>query len=94
MSNNEHRLMSTPVSVNDGLKRSDGRTWAVLGACVIFAGLVVLAINFFVPKPKVHWPTSPGPQQVRVPAGEGTQGGHDEPKTYDVAPPSRPPRGG
>lgn len=94
MANNEHRLMSTPVSVNDGLKRSDGRTWAVLGACVIVAGLVVLAINMFVPKPKVHWPTSSVPQPVSAPAPQDVQDGKDEPKTYDVAPPSRPPRGG
>jgi hypothetical protein len=94
MSNNEHRLLSTPVSVNDGLKRSDGQTWLVLGLCVIFAGLVVLAINLFVPKPKLHWPTSPVPQQVRVPAEPDARNGKDEPKTYDVAPPSRPRRGG
>jgi hypothetical protein len=91
MANNEHRLMSTPVSVNDGFKRSDGRTWAVLGACVIVAGLVVLAINLFVPKQKLHWPTSPVPQQVTAPPAQDVgQDGKDEPKTYDVAPPSRP----
>jgi len=90
MSNNEHRLMSTPVSVNDGLKRSDGRTWLVLGGCVIVAVVVVTAINLFVPKQKIHWPTSPVAQPARPAASDGTTGGAAEPKTYDVAPPSRP----
>jgi hypothetical protein len=64
---------------------------------VIVAGLVVLAINLFVPKPKVHWPTSPVPQRVTAPAAQDGQddgqAGKDEPKTYDVAPPSRPRHG-
>ena len=94
MSNQDHKLLSTPVSVNDGLKRADGRTWLVLGACVIVAIMVVVAINLFVPKPKIHWPSSPVPQQAQPSPASGTQDGADEPKTYDVAPPSRPRRGG
>ena len=94
MSNQDHKLMSTPVSVNDGLKRADGRTWLVLGGCLIVAIVVVLAINLFVPKPKIHWPSSPSPQQVQPSPDSGTQGGADEPKTYDVAPPRAPRRGG
>ena len=81
----DHKLMSTPVSVNDGMKRSDGRTWKILGISAVVAGLVVAGINLFLPKPKIAWPDSkPAP----IPAAPS-----DEPRTYDVAPPSAPPKG-
>ena len=87
MTQHEHKLMSTPVSVNDGLKRADQRTWAILGACVVFAGIVVLAINLFLPKPKIKWPSSPtAATQAQSSAPDAAE---DGPKTYDVAPPSR-----
>ncbi|MEQ1752947.1 MAG: hypothetical protein ABL973_02310 [Micropepsaceae bacterium] len=89
MAQQEHKLMSTPVSVNDGLKRSDQRTWAILGGCVVFAGVVVLAINLFVPKQKIRWPSSPSAPQAAT-GNAGDTGDTDEPRTYDVAPPRRP----
>lgn len=81
MAQDEHRLFTTPVSVNDGLKRADGQTWAVLGAAAVVAALIVLVIALFVPKPDVKWPDS---QHAPKAAPQ------DEPKTYDVAPPPVP----
>ncbi|NOT41065.1 MAG: hypothetical protein HOP13_11285 [Alphaproteobacteria bacterium] len=81
MAQNEHKLFTTPVSVNDGFKRSDGKTWAVLGIVALVAIATVVLINLFVEKPKVRWPRSPVPQSAppeSVPV---------EPRTYDVAPP-------
>ncbi len=80
---NEPKLFTTPVSVNDGFKRSDGKTWGLLGAIAVVAIVIVLLINVFVEKPKVRWPSSPAPQAV--PAKP------DEPRTYDVAPPEAVP---
>ncbi|MFM9863021.1 MAG: hypothetical protein ACKVRO_05390 [Micropepsaceae bacterium] len=80
MAQNEHKLFTTPVSVNDGFKRSDGKTWAVLGIVALVAIATVVLINLFVEKPKVRWPRSPVPQTAPA-----------EPKTYDVAPPERVP---
>lgn len=90
MANNEHKLMVTPVSVNDGFKRADGRTWVILGATVIAAGVIVLVINLLVPKPKLHWPTNSAAVPARQTDGRAVPSNADEPKTYDVAPPSRP----
>jgi hypothetical protein len=86
MAQDEHKLMSTPVSVSDGLKRSDSRTWFVLMMAAAVAVAIVAAINLFVEKPKVRWPTSPtqAPPPAAAPAS-------DEPRTYDVAPPSAAP---
>ena len=81
MAQNEHKLFTTPVSVNDGFKRSDGKTWAILGIVALTAIAVVVLINLFVEKPKVRWPSSPAtPQTAPV-----------EPRTYDVAPPEPAP---
>lgn len=81
MAQHEHKLFTTPVSVNDGFKRSDGKTWATLGIVAIAALLIVLLINVFVEKPKVRWPSSPVPQ-----AAPPTPAESEEPRTYDVAP--------
>ncbi len=70
--------MSTPVSVNDGLKRADGKTWAVLGGAAVVAIVIVAAVALFVPKPEVKWPDSPKPAS-------------DEPNAYEVAPPQSVP---
>lgn len=78
MAQDEHRLMSTPVSVNDGLKRADGKTWAVLGGAAVVAIVIVAAVALFVPKPEVKWPDSPKPAS-------------DEPNAYEVAPPQSVP---
>jgi hypothetical protein len=83
MAQNEHKLFTTPVSVNDGFKRSDGKTWGVLGFFAVVAIVIVLLINLFVEKPKVRWPSSPVPQAA--PAKP------DEPRIYDVAPPESVP---
>jgi hypothetical protein len=83
---NEHKLFTTPVSVNDGFKRTDGNTWGVLGAFAVVAVVIVLLINLSVEKPKVRWPSSPAPQAAPAP-----QTAPDEPRTYDVAPPKAVP---
>ncbi len=80
MADRDHKLMSTPVSVNDGLKRADGGTWKLLGISFVAAILIVIGINLFVPKSKIAWPDST-PKPAAAPA---------EPRTYDVAPPVRP----
>lgn len=82
MSNNDHKLISTPVSVNEGLRRGDAKTWRLLGLTAVAALVIVVAINLFLPKPKVKWPESPR----TVPAVAGPQ----EPRTYDVVPRRRP----
>ena len=86
MTDQEHKLFVTPVSVADGMKRADGRTWFILMIAAILAIAVVLLINLFVEKPKVKWPDSPRPAAT-APAEE-----RDEPRTYDVAPPQSVPR--
>ena len=86
MAQNEHKLFTTPVSVNDGFKRSDGKTWATLGIVAVAAVLVVVLINVFVEKPKVRWPSSAAPQ-----AAPSTPAEAEEPRTYEVAPPQPAP---
>lgn len=78
----DHKLLSTPVSVSDGFKRGDRRTWFTLLVAGVVAVAIVLAINLFVEKPApVRWPTT---APAAAPA--------DEPRTYDVAPPESLPR--
>ena len=89
MANHEHKLFTTPVSVNDGFKRADGKSWAILGIAALLAIVIVTLISFFVEQPAVKWPRSPAQpaaQPAQAPA-EPT----DEPRTYDVAPPQPPP---
>jgi hypothetical protein len=81
MAQHEHKLFTTPVSMNDGFKRSDSKTWATLGIVALVAIAIVVLINILFEKPKVRWPQSP--QQPRQAAPAAT----DEPRTYDVAPP-------
>lgn len=76
MSNREHKLMSNPVSVNDGLRQADSKTWKILGMTAVATLVIVVAINLFLPKEKVKWPDSPRPETGQV----------DEPRTYDVVP--------
>lgn len=85
MTQQDHKLMSTPVSVADGMKRADGRTWFVLLIAAAVAIAVVVLINLFVEKPKIRWPSSaPQAQPAAAPAD-------DEPKTYEIAPPGTAP---
>jgi hypothetical protein len=86
MAEQDHKLMSTPVSVNDGFKRADARTWFVLLIAGAVAVAIVVLINLFVEKPKLRWPSSPtqAPPPAAAPAS-------DEPRSYDVAPPSAAP---
>lgn len=89
----EHKLFTTPVSVNDGLQRSDRWTWTVLLTAAAIALAFVLLINLFVEKPKIHWPTSPGPVSAVSPSAQPAEPSKDdsEPKTFDVAPPGAVP---
>jgi hypothetical protein len=89
MAQQDHKLMSTPVSVNDGFKRADARTWFVLMIAAVVAVVIVVAINLFVEKPRLRWPSSPtqAPPPAAAPA-------NDEPRTYDVAPREAPPPSG
>ena len=81
MTQGDHKLISTPVSVSDGFKRSDGSTWSVLLIVAAVAVAIVIAINVFVEKPPpVQWPKGPG-----APAQSS------EPTSYDVAPPGAVP---
>jgi hypothetical protein len=84
MSQRDHRMISTPVSMQDGFRRADGRTWSVLMIAAVIAIAVVVLINLFVEKPKVRWPASPTQAPVAQPSS-------DEPRTYDVAPPGAVP---
>lgn len=88
MAQDDHKLMSTPVSVNDGFKRADSKTWFVLLIAAAVAVAIVLILNLFIEKPKVRWPSSP---TQTAPAAQ--EPASEEPKTYDVAPPTstRPP---
>ena len=81
----DHKLISTPVSFADGMKRGDRGTWMVLVVTGLIAVAIVLLINVFVEKPApVRWPTVVPPGAQRAPS---------EPKTFDVAPPgSVPPK--
>ncbi len=81
MPQGDHKLISTPVSVSDGFKRADGRTWSVLLIAAAVAIAIVVFINLFVEKPEVRWPQSPAP--AAAPS--------EEPRTYDVAPPGAAP---
>jgi hypothetical protein len=81
MTQGDHRLISTPVSVADGMKRGDSKTWGVLLVAGAAAVGIVFLINAFVEKPaRVRWPSSPV-------AGEQSK----EPRTFDVAPPDAVP---
>ncbi len=82
MAQHEHKLFTTPVSMNDGFKRSDSKTWLTLGVVALAALAIVAAINVFVEKPKIRWPTSQ--PQAAAPAS-------NEPRTFDVAPPDSVP---
>ena len=82
MSNRDHKLLSNPVSVNDGLRQADAKTWKILALTAVATVVIVAAINLFLPKEKVKWPESP-----RAPA---PQAGPAEPRTYDVVPRRQP----
>jgi hypothetical protein len=83
MADHDHKLFTTPVSVNDGFKRADGKSWAILGLAALAAIAIVALISLFVEKPGVTWPSSPA-----RPAAQPEALPSDEPRTYDVAPPS------
>jgi hypothetical protein len=86
MAQKDHKLISTPVSVNDGFKRADAQTWFVLLIAAAVAVVIVLIIEFTVEKPSVRWPQSP--TQTPAPAAAPSS---DEPRAYDVAPPGAVP---
>lgn len=83
MVQDDHRLFTTPVSVADGLKRSDSKTWSVLLIAAALGVGLVLLFNAFVEKPeKIKWPTVVAPK-----TGEPSK----EPRSFDVAPPGAVP---
>jgi len=88
----DHKMFTTPVQLSDGLKRSDAKTWAVLLIVAVIAVVIVVAINLFVERKPVHWPTSP----KTVPAPAAAPDDSNEPRTYEVAPPGAvpPPKSG
>jgi hypothetical protein len=90
MAQDDHKLFVTPVSVSDGFKRGDGRTWFILMIGAAVAVVIVLLVNFLVEKPNVRWPSSPA--QPQQPAAQ-EPASNDEPRTYEVAPPSSVPPG-
>ncbi len=87
MAQKDHKLISTPVSVNDGFKRADAKTWFVLLIAAAVAVAIVVILQLVVEKPNVRWPDSPKQAPAAAPASE-------EPRTYDVAPPPPPPAPG
>lgn len=87
MAQKDHKLISTPVSVNDGFKRADAQTWFVLLIAAAVAVVVVIIIQLTVEKPDVRWPDSAKQAPASAPVS-------DEPRTYDVAPPPPPPAPG
>ena len=83
MAQDDHRMFTTPVSVADGLKRSDGKTWSVLLIAAALAIGLVFLVDALVEKPApIKWPTGPKPS-----AAEPSK----EPRTFDVAPPGAAP---
>lgn len=83
MAQNDHRMFTTPVSVADGLKRGDGKTWSVLLIAAAIGMALAFAVEAFVEKPApIKWPTGPRPT-----AAEPSK----EPRTFDVAPPGAVP---
>jgi hypothetical protein len=86
MAQDDYKLISTPVSVSDGFKRADGRTWFVLIIAAVAAVAIVVLINLFVEKPNVRWPSSPARQ-----APQAAEPANEEPRSYDVAPPGAVP---
>ena len=87
MARNEPKLFTTPVSVNDGIKRSDSTSWGVIGIIALLAIVLAVLIDTFFEKPKIAWPDSRPKQAAPAPAPA------DEEKTYDVAPRGTTPAG-
>jgi hypothetical protein len=91
MAQDDHKLFVTPVSVSDGFKRADGRTWFILLIGAVAAFVIVMLVNLFVEKPNVRWPSSPTQTQPAAQQPASDEPASDEPRTYDVAPPSSVP---
>jgi cell division protein FtsN len=87
MAQDDHKLISTPVSIADGFKRADGSTWSVLLIAAAVAVLIVVLISVFVEKPNVRWPSSPAQPTTGAQPAEQPE----EPRSYDVAPPGAVP---
>ena len=82
MAQDDHRMFTTPVSVADGLKRSDGKTWSVLLIAAAIGIAIAFAVEVFVEKPApIKWPTGPKPTAEQS----------KDPRTFDVAPPDAVP---
>jgi hypothetical protein len=86
MAEQEHKLFSNPLSSAGGFRRGDSKTWSVLLIAGAIAVAIVVIIELTVEKPNIRWPDT----QTRAPAAAPAPSS-DEPRTYDVAPPSAVP---
>jgi hypothetical protein len=82
MSEQEHKLFSSPLSSAGGFRRGDSKTWFVLLTAGAIAVVIALIIEFSFEKPGIRWPSTGTP---------ATAPSSDEPRTYDVAPPGAVP---
>jgi hypothetical protein len=86
MAEQEHKLFSKPLSATSGFRRADGKTWFVLLVAGAIAVVIALIIEFSFEKPGIRWPETQTQAPAVAPAPSS-----DEPRTYDVAPPSAVP---
>lgn len=85
----DHKLISTPVSFSEGVKRTDRHTWGILMVMLALAVALVLVMNWIWGggPPLQYGPATPAPAPTAQPS-------HDEPRVLPVAPPSADPRRG
>jgi peptidoglycan/LPS O-acetylase OafA/YrhL len=84
MSEQEHKLFSSPLSSAGGFRRGDSKTWFVLLTAGAIAVVIALIIEFSFEKPGIRWPSTQAPVPAAAPSA-------DEPRSYDVAPPGAVP---
>jgi hypothetical protein len=92
MDNNPDHLFVTPVSVADGLKRGDGKTWAVLLITGAIGVVLVLLFNVIFEKTPVQWSAAPVQETAGQNPVEQKPTEQAEPRAFDVAPPGEAPR--
>jgi hypothetical protein len=99
--NNPDRLFVTPVSLADGLKRADSKTWPIILTSAAVAIVLVLVLNLFIERKPLQWgggqppaaETKAAPADAASANAAGTEPpAKEEPRTYDVAPPNAVPQ--